>query len=255
MKRAIFFSLIFVLFFVCSVLTHLPVAFVIQHVSLPRGLIISDPSGTVFKGHANRIQWHQYNLGELNWSLAGSKLLSGKVEYELHSGRGSDMHFAVDGSVGYGLFAGVYGENIHASFPVAELAKQFSLPLPLQLNGRLDVKIPHYSYQVPWCKKASGSASWQAGPVGTPLGELNIGNVTSDFTCTNNVLSGEGKQNTKQVSSQFNGNLQSDGRYKLTAWFKPGAQFPDSLKDQLKWLGNPDGQGRYGVNEQGRLRF
>ncbi|WP_459782858.1 type II secretion system protein N, partial [Photobacterium sp. R1] len=53
--------------------------------------------------------------------------------------------------------------------------------------------------------------------------------------------------------SEWQAGLTTDQRYNLNGWFKPGAELPSGLQEQLKWLGNPDANGRYPIRYTGRL--
>lgn len=85
------------------------------------------------------------------------------------------------------------------------------------------------------------------------MGELTPGPVIADIRCSNQVIDIAGNQGNDQVSSDFKLNLNAKSQYKVDAWLKPEAQFPQSMAEQLHWLGNPTGQGRYPFTFSGRL--
>ncbi|EGR3179631.1 general secretion pathway protein GspN, partial [Vibrio parahaemolyticus] len=53
--------------------------------------------------------------------------------------------------------------------------------------------------------------------------------------------------------SAFSAELMPNQRYSTKAWFKPGADFPSSMGEQLKWLGQPNAQGQYEFDYKGRF--
>ncbi|GAL23191.1 general secretion pathway protein N [Vibrio maritimus] len=67
------------------------------------------------------------------------------------------------------------------------------------------------------------------------------------------MLSAKGSQSSNQVSSEFSASVTPNRQYQSEAWFKPEDEFPNGMRQQLSWLGNPDGQGRYSFNYQGRF--
>ncbi|EGR1425199.1 type II secretion system protein N [Vibrio vulnificus] len=253
MKRAIIYSLIFVLFFSISLLSSIPVSFALNYLPPVRGLTIEGTSGTVWQGSASTIRWQGQSFGEVHWDFQTSKLFTGNVQYAVRFGRGSDLNLRGKGLVGYGLGQGAYVENLVASLPAEKVASRLPMPLPLQVEGQVEVNVRHAVYQAPWCASGTGTLVWSASKVGTPIGALDLGPVISDFTCENSQLSVKGEQQSAQVSAQFSAQVTPNRQYTTSAWFKPGAEFPAAMKSQLSWLGNPNGQGQYEFDYQGRF--
>ena len=77
--------------------------------------------------------------------------------------------------------------------------------------------------------------------------------MIADVTCQDNTIAAKGTQKTAQVESEFEASLTPNHRYATSAWFKPGAEFPQAMQSQLRWLGKPDNQGKYQFTYQGRL--
>ncbi|PMH46026.1 general secretion pathway protein GspN [Vibrio sp. 10N.286.49.B3] len=257
MKKGILYGVIFTLFFSASFLLHTPAAFVLQHTPQVRGLSIEGVQGTIWQGSAQQVGWQQprmqaLNFGQVHWDFQWKKLLSGKAEVAVRFGRGSSMDVRGKGLVGYSL-AGPYAENVMASLPAQEVMAFVPLPLPLNVEGKLDLTINALHYAQPWCETAQGSLAWTQSAVGTPLGDLEFGPVIADLACQDSRLTAVGQQESPQVSSAFDAALSPDMRYTSTAWFKPGAEFPSQLGSQLKWLGEPDNEGKYSFTQQGRL--
>lgn len=253
MKRAIIYSLIFVLFFSISLLSSIPVSFALNYLPPVRGLTIEGTSGTVWQGSASAIRWQGQNIGEVHWDFQTSQLFTGNVQYALRFGRGSDLNLRGKGLVGYRLSDGAYVENLVASLPAEKVASRIPMPVPLKVEGQVEVNVRHAVYQAPWCASGTGTLVWNASKVATPLGELDLGPVISDFTCENSQLLLKGEQLSPQVSAQFSADVSPNRQYSASAWFKPGAEFPAAMKSQLSWLGNPNGQGQYEFDYQGRF--
>ncbi|MDN3697649.1 type II secretion system protein N [Vibrio cortegadensis] len=254
MKRGILYSVIFVLVFSVSLLAHLPISFVLQHMPSVRGLKIEGAQGTVWQGRADQVSWQKRNYGAAKWDFQLSQLFQAKAEFAVRFGRGSDIGLHGKGMVGYGL-SGPYAESVVASMP-AEQALALSpmpIPVPVTLNGQLELTIKQMTYASPWCQAGEGSLAWSSSSVESPIGSLDLGPVIADFTCADSKISAKGGQQSSNVSSEFTGELTPNRRYSSQAWFKPGSEFPAAMKSQLKWLGNPDGQGKYQFNYQGRF--
>ncbi len=251
-KKIFLYGFLLLSVFVTSVVVHLPAKFVVDNLPTIRGLNISGVQGSLWQGRAQKVSFQQYDFGQITWDFQVFKLFTGKAELNVRFGRNSELGLTGRGIVGYG-FSGPYAENLLASIPVAKVMEQVTIPAPVDATGDLELMIKNYSYAQPWCQSAEGSLVLNRGEVSSPLGNLDLGTVISDLTCENNVLSAKGNQENDQVSGAFTAKLESNFTYDLDAWFKPGSEFPPRLGEQLKWLGDPDAQGRYPFVLSGRL--
>lgn len=252
MKRLVGVFFLFLLVFAISVVAHTPAAFVVKHMPKVRGLSLQGLHGTIWHGDAQSVTWQRDNFGQVSWDFQPSKLFQGKAEFALRFGRGSDLKLKGKGTVGAGL-GGVYAENVLASMPASSVLKKVTIPVPVDVKGQLEVTINDYQYGQPWCQSAIGSLVWSGSGIDSPLGELSLGSVVSDLICEDNKVILSGSQDNSQLSGAFAAELETNMRYSLDVWFKPGAEFPQSMQSQLKWLGDPDEQGRYLFVYSGKL--
>ncbi len=251
MKKYLLLGFGLLLIFLVSVIRHTP-AKVVNWLPLPRQLSIDSPSGTLWNGQAQSVTWQGQNFGQLQWQLSGWRLFTGNAQAQVRFGRGSDLGIVGRGVVGYRL-SGAYAENLVASMPVAAAARYLPpMPVPLDLSGQLELTLKSLSYAAPYCQAGEGTLVWNTQSVGSPLGELVTGPVTAQLSCKDNVIDVKGAQQSEQVSSGFNATLRQDRRYKSHAWFKPEANFPQSLGNQLKWL-KPNRSGQYQFDYDGKL--
>ncbi|WP_319553490.1 type II secretion system protein N [uncultured Vibrio sp.] len=253
MKRVVLYAVIFIVCFSVSLLVGLPVSWVLQHSPTVRGLDIQGPQGTIWQGQASNVRWQRQNLGEVSWDFQWSALLAGKAEFAVRFGRGSDMDVRGRGLVGYGLFGDAYAKDLVASVPAIKVVEQVRLPVPVGVDGQLELNIHHATYASPWCGTGDGTLVWSASGIQSPLGRLDLGPVVADLNCKDSVLTASGEQNSPQVSAAFSAELRPNQRYSTKAWFKPGAEFPSAMGDQLQWLGKPNAQGQYEFDYKGRF--
>ena len=253
MKKKLLLILVLVLTFIISALVHLPVSVALNYAPLPAQLKLSGVSGTLWQGHANQVTWQGRNIGEVRWQLVSSKLFTGKLEAQVRFGRGSDWQLKGRGNVGYGL-SGAYANNLIASIPAEQVvALAPPLPVPLGISGHVELSINEWHYASPYCKTGQGQLVWNTDSVGTPLADLVIGPVVADINCQQSEITAQGKQQSEQVSAEFELVLNDKQRYQAKAWFMPQSEMPSALAEQLKWLPKPDGQGRYQFSYNGRL--
>jgi general secretion pathway protein N len=253
LKYGLLFSGIFIVFFSVSLLLHLPAAFALKHAPAVRGLSIEGVEGTVWQGRANNIAWQRVNYGSVQWDFQFSKLFQAKAELAVRFGRNSDMNLSGKGRVGYSM-SGAYAENLVASMPARNVMKYApAIPVPVSIAGQVELTIKHAVHVQPWCQSGEGTLAWSGAAVDSPVGSLDLGPVIADITCEDNTIAAKGIQKSEQVDSEFSASVTPNQSYTSAAWFKPGAEFPPAMQSQLKWLGNPDSQGKYQFTYQGRF--
>ncbi|MEZ8323892.1 type II secretion system protein N [Vibrio cyclitrophicus] len=252
-KYGLLFSSIFIVFFSVSLLLHLPASFALKQAPVVRGLNIEGVEGTVWQGSANNIVWQRINYGSVQWDFQFSKLLQAKAELAVRFGRNSDMNLSGKGRVGYSM-SGAYAENLVASMPAMNVMKYAPvIPVPVAIGGQVELTIKHAVHAQPWCQSGEGTLAWSGAAVDSPVGALDLGPVIADISCEDSTIAAKGVQKSTQVDSEFSASLTPNQRYTSAAWFKPGVEFPPTMQNQLKWLGNPDNQGKYQFTYQGRF--
>ncbi len=258
MKRIALYITTFVLVFSFGLIYYMPMSFVLSYAPLPRELKLEGVSGTIWHGSASSAEWNsrqtgRLHFGEVNWQFQWSQLVSGKAEYGLRFGRNSDLALRGRGNIGYGL-AGAYAHSTTLSLPANRVQSYIPTPVALDIDGQLELAISSLELSDSMqCAAGQGNLAWVANKVGTPLGELEFGPVIADISCADGVLSASGSQNNAQTESEFTANLNPNGSYQTSAWFKPKSEFPSAIQSQLKWLGNPNGKGQYEFNFSGKL--
>lgn len=252
MKRIILYIFLFTGLFSLSIVVHTPVSFVLPYVNLP--MDVSGASGTLWQGSIQQLYWRGQNLGKVSWQFAPSQLIKGKAEYGLRFGYGSDLGFSGKGILGVDL-SGLYANNVVASIAAKSIQSRVNLPLPIDVDGQIELAIQQYRYEQPWCQSAKGTLVWNNSEVNSPLGSLNLATIIADVSCANSVLFAESTHENEQLAAAFTAELNSDMLVQLEAWFKPNRDFPSAMASQLRWLGNPDAQGRYPFVYSGAVRY
>lgn len=252
MKQVIGYTSVFLVVAVISAIVHVPASLVVKYAPLPRDLQLQGVSGTLWQGSAEQVRWQRNNIGAVQWDWQWSALLAAKAQAAVRFGRGSEWQMRGKGIVGYGL-DGAFARNMVVSMPAQQVVQTLQLPVPVGAQGQVELTVNDYQYAMPWCQVASGNLVWRPSLVSSPLGELQLDSVMADLQCQDNVLTVSGRQNSAQVSAEFSAQLNDNRRYQAQAWFKPGAEFPPRLSEQLNLLPRPDSQGRYRFTRQGRL--
>lgn len=252
MKRVIGYVSVFVVVVLISAVVHIPASLVVKYAPLPRALQLQGVSGTLWQGSAEQVSWQRNKLGAVQWDWQWSALLGAKAQAAVRFGRGSDLEMRGKGVIGYGL-SGAFARDVVVSMPAQQVVQTLQLPVPVSAEGQVELTVRDYQYGQPWCSAATGNLAWTPSQIGSPLGELQLDRVMAEVHCQDNVVTVNGSQNSAQVSAEFSAELNAARRYQAKGWFKPGAEFPPRLSEQLNLLPRPDGQGRYQFTRQGRL--
>jgi general secretion pathway protein N len=256
-KRWFGLSFLFIVVFSASAIVHLPATFVVQHMPAVKGLTLQGITGTLWQGSAKEVSFQlnrnaPLHIGEVTWQLNLSQWLSGNAMLDVRFGRNGQLGLKGKGVVGYGL-DGPFAENLVLSMPAEKIVPWIPSPLPVVASGQVEVSIQEYHYAAPYCATAVGDIVWNSAAASTAFGGLELGQVIAQFSCQDNQITASGSQQTEQVSSQFDVEVGSNNQFSSSAWFKAEQAFPDNLRSQLKWLGNPDSQQRYRFNYSGKL--
>ncbi len=252
MKAKLLLSLLFLSVFLSSVVIHMPIAWLIQYLPKNSHLMINGVSGTVWHGKAENVSLQQYDLGELQWKFEPAELLSGGAAFFTRFGRGSAIEWDGKGLVGYNL-DGLYAKDLLASVKADRLMKHLKLPLPVHVEGVLELTLKEYQFSAPWCEIAQGEVVWFDAKLNTPLGAVTPDEAIAALECHQNTLTLQSVQDSSALSSEFSVELHPDATYKISGWIKPGDELPSKVRAQLKWLGSPDTKGQYKLNYTGQL--
>lgn len=238
--------------FIASLVTHIPASWLWQYAPKIQGLALEGISGTPWQGSATNVRWQNQPFGQLQWDMQLGRLLKGELAFNVRFGKGSEWQLKGQGLVGYSL-SGPFAEKLLLSMPAAQAVSQAPLPVPVSIDGNLELTVRNYHYAAPYCKTLNATLAWVQGAAETPMGTIKPGPVFADLSCEKGAIVAKVKQTSTDVSSDWHANLATNRHYKLNGWFKPGATFPDKLAAQLKWLGDPNTKGQYKVNYSGQL--
>lgn len=252
LKRVFWLSCLFLVTLVASLLTHLPLSFVLGYAPVPSALRWDEAQGTLWQAKLTNVRWQQWSLGEVETEMQWSSLFKGRVELALRAGRGSEVNYSLKGFAGVS-FDGIYARDVFASVPATTVAQQLVLPIPVDAAGRIDMTIRDYQFEAPYCRTATGALAWTDASFSTPFAALELGQVIADVDCQDQQLQLSGEQISTQVEAQFNVDLDERQQYSLEAQFTPLDEFPQTLRGQLSWLGTPNSDGYYQFNYSGRL--
>ncbi|USH02347.1 type II secretion system protein N [Grimontia kaedaensis] len=249
MKRVILWSFLFLVVLVGSAVVHIPANLVLRQLPPIQGLELSGVSGTLWNGSAAKFSWQGQPMGTLKWQFNPLKLFTGKADVDLRLSGTPGL--SARGNVGYSL-GGIYANNLLLSASANIVQSFIPYPLPVSLSGQFDLTVRDYLFaQQPFCEVLAGNLAWSQGNVASPIGTIEPGLVVAQLSCNEGQLVLDGDSASDAIETEFNISLSPDQRYSLNGWFAPGDDFPEGMRGQLGFLGNPDSEGRYRLSFSG----
>ncbi|MDX3772729.1 type II secretion system protein N [Chromatiaceae bacterium AAb-1] len=236
----IFSYLIFMLFLT-------PAAWWLKLVSLPADVRLGQVSGTLWRGEVAVVQYQQLQLQTLRWQLNGWALFSGKLKLALQSGSMQQTQQPyLNAHISYSL-NGIQVQNSLLRLPVSQLIPLLQLPLPVQATGELMLDIRDYQYGAPWCDTLSGAANWLDARLQPPGSNwLDLQSVYADLSCQEGepLLTTDGQN---ALGLAITARLNQAGKLSVDGTVKPEASMPQEVHQAMKFIGQPDAEGRYSI--------
>ncbi|MEJ2455012.1 MAG: type II secretion system protein N [Candidatus Thiodiazotropha sp.] len=239
--------------YLAFLLLYLPAQQVVGWISDPasaQGLMLEGPSGTLWSGTADRVSYQRKPLGRLKWSFKPSRLLLGKIAYDIElqeTGQQLEAIFLAGLGDSYRL------EDIDALL----LARQ--LPEWLQLRGvRIDGKIRATQLDLSFTQDrliaAEGSLQWLDGALNSPL-NLDVGDLQADLSTDSD--SGDIQAQIRDIKGaigvQAEVRLKTDGNFQLQGTLKPGEKADPGLTGALQAIGRRQPDGSIQLKYAGRI--
>ena len=235
MKRGIRISILAVLAFAIILLVRLPASWVKGF--LPAGVTCSEIAGTAWNGSCGGLAYNGASLGNLNWQLHPLALFRGKVAAYLDLARGQDF---IRGDFEMGGGESYVAHDLQAQLPLDP-------PLLPQLDagysGNISVNLANLKVEKNLVTAIEGQV--QATSLYSKRDRLALGGYAASFPAAP-----AGSEPVGQLSS-LEGPVDFEGTLKLTrqpGWMIDGKirtkpETPQSLTQQLAYLGAPDAQG------------
>ncbi|WP_221075708.1 type II secretion system protein N [Agarivorans aestuarii] len=249
MKKYLALALLLILVYLVSLIATTPLAVVLNYAPLPKGIALNHPSGSIWNGKLISVDTPNLSLNQVNWQLKPSALLLGRIAADVQLGTGQELHG--EGQVGLS-FAGWYAKDWQLEAPASWVVEQVPMPLPLSIEGDIQLNLAEASQGSPWCEQLTGQLLWLGPLIGTPLGELRLDNANAQLSCNEGQPTIQLSHSDPQLELEL---LASVGQPNWLAEgkIKAGAEMPKTMSGNLKYIGRPDPQGFYRFKQQGRL--
>ncbi|WP_392340433.1 type II secretion system protein N [Moritella marina] len=229
----------------------LPASLALSYVPLPDNVTINQVEGTVWRGEAQRVSFNQIEVEDVRWNTSVLALLTGSAQVNLEFGRGKNS-LRGHGDVGYSS-AGVYAQDFTATASSEWLVSASNVPLPVTTKGNVKLTIAEYQQGQPWCQQLDGQLNWSNAEVESLLGTVIIESAVVTLSCDDGAIVANMKQSSNQLKLSGVAKLENRGKYTLSAVLVPSDELPQSLRNNLRYIGKENAKGECKINYAGRI--
>ena len=244
--------LLFVLFYLVSLLITLPADKVVRFIPDNSGIKVAAVSGSLWDGKAALLTYkNQFQLQQLDWKVDWLALarLQLKLDVEFNNGirAMSGKGFILLG------FSGLSVEDFVVDISAPELLSYARLPVQVEVNGDFSLVIKNGSQGEPYCQQLDGYIVWKNAEINSEMGNVDLDSAHIDLSCDNGQIVADLRQRSEQLTTTGNFLLKERGVYQLRGLLKAGNKLDPSIKDALSWIGSKNQSGETVLSFNGKL--
>ncbi|MGB0936303.1 MAG: type II secretion system protein N [Colwellia sp.] len=236
--------------YIAFLIATIPVALILNNVSIPKNIQISGAEGTVWNASVEQVIFGKLTLDKVSSELSFVSLLSLSPTVKLTFG--DALLTTPEGELTLNISSEELRlSNVSLFMKANDVTSQLALPLPVTALGNVELNIEelafHYqqnNFNTLECTDAKGRASWQSAGVIALEQNIKLGRFNASLTCSDKaiMLTVDPKNDlglSFNLYARMNKRLTGDG------FLKPGEKFPKVLESALPFLGNKNAQGQY----------
>ena len=244
--------LLFVLFYLVSLLITLPADKVVRFIPDNAGIKVAAVSGSLWNGHAAQLTYKkQFQLQQLDWKMDWLALARLQLKLDVKFNNGINA-MSGKGFVMLG-FSGISVADFIVDISAPELLSYARLPVPVEVSGDLSLIIKNGSRGTPYCRQLDGYIVWQDAQIESEMGSVDLDSAHIDLSCDKGQLVADLQQHSEQLTTTANFLLKEKRAYQLRGLLKAGDKLDPSIKDALSWIGSKNRSGETVLRFDGRL--
>jgi general secretion pathway protein N len=241
-----------VLAYLLFMLILTPASIWFKMVPLPADVQLGKVQGSLWQGQIDAVSRPPVYLTNVRWRLELGSLWRGQVGVQLQAGDVKDdsqPYLQVQGGVSPTSYA---LEQATVRWPIGGIMRNLQLPMPVDASGAIVLNVQQFAQGEPYCASLTGAASWQQARFKSPIGWLDLRQIDAKLSCE--------QGNLRLVTLPDNPlalAITADvmaGRYQLNGTLKPDASMPKEVHDAMRFVSQPDANGRYSIQFGGQIR-
>ena len=244
--------LLFVLFYLISLLITLPADKAVRFIPENAGIKVAAVSGTLWDGQASQLTYKkQFQLQQVDWKIDWSALTRLKLKLDVKFNNG----IAAISGKGFILmgFSGFSVEDFVVESSAAELLSYASLPIPVKAGGDLSLRVKKASPGSPYCQQLDAYIVWQNAKINSDMGSVGLDSARIDLSCDNGQVVANLQQHSEELTATGKFLLKERNLYQLQGVLKAGDKLDPSIKDALSWIGSKNQSGETVLSFNGKL--
>lgn len=244
--------LLFVLFYLLSLLIALPANKVVGFIPDNTDIKVAAVSGSLWDGRAELLTYKkQFQLQQLDWKIDWLALARLQLKLDIKFNNGINA-MSGKGFVMLG-FSGISVEDFVVDISAPELLSYTRLPVPAEVSGDLSLIIKNGAQGTPYCRELDGYVVWQDAGIDSEMGRVDLDSAHIDLSCDKGQLVADLQQHSEELTTTANFLLKEKGAYQLRGLLKAGDKLDPAIKDALSWLGSKNQSGETVLRFDGRL--
>tara|TARA_B110000467_G_C18256061_1_gene443432 strand:+ start:347 stop:1132 length:786 start_codon:yes stop_codon:yes gene_type:complete len=257
MKKWFTLGAIFLTSYLVFMVATVPLPWLVNQVTLPKGLVLSGVSGTVWQGE---IAQASFASNTPNNTLISNQIQQIKTELSFWSL--FTLMPKVDVVFGNELLAGPEGKlslamsaeqisivDADLFLNANDVAQQVNLPLPVTAKGEVALHLSQLDFSVSErkCQQAEGKINWSRAGIVAMKENIKLGKLSAEIDCEKGelIVNVTPKNDLGLSFSAHINTTKAKPKLSGKGYLTPGEKFPLQLKSVLPFLGNPDNKGRY----------
>jgi len=209
-----------------------PASVWLKLVSLPPEVQLGKVQGTLWQGQIDVLSRPPVYLTNLRWQLELSSLWRGQLGVQLNAGDVKDdsqPYLNLSGQVSPGSYA---LKQATLRWPVAGIMRNLQLPMPVDASGAIVLNIKNFT---------KGELGW-----------LDLRQIDATLSCEQGNLRLVTKPDNP-LALAVTADVMA-GRYQLAGTLKPDASMPKEVHEAMRFVSQPDAEGRYTIQFGGQIR-
>jgi general secretion pathway protein N len=212
----------------------------------PAQFAASGISGTIWSGNASEATANGFYLRDLNWKFHPLQLFTGKIAYSVDSRFASGF---MQGRLGIGFGGSVSATGLRATLPLEAIQ---SVPAIAGSRGMLTVDFSALKISDGLPVVADGSVEL-AGLMNPLLHRDPIGGFRAEFFSQDSGITASIEDTAAVIDLAGSLQLAADGSYQFLAQISALDSTPQSVREQLRFLGPPNDRGQHELRLEGKL--
>lgn len=238
-----------VVFYLIFLLVNVPAALVVDKLTLPKDIKLGQVSGSLWNGQVAAVRYKTDVIDNATWQLSPLSLLTGSVSAYVKFGKVRDAEsISGVGDISTNFaFDKFSADDFTLRYPANQLVQKMRLGLPMQVSGKVNLKLNEYVSAKPYCEALNGTVSWTKATVKGLQGNIDLGKLDGELACKDGAVELKVTK-ANPLGLQMTSLLGANNKFTVNGFVKPNGDMPTEVHNAVQLLGRADSQGRFPLN-------